>query len=86
MDSYSIVWRSSASRELRAIHKPYLQKIINAVDTLAITPFPHNSRKLQGVESTYRLRVADYRVIYQIDTAAGFITICHVRHRKEVYR
>lgn len=86
MDSYSINWRNSAIRELRAIHKPYIMKIVNAVDSLTTDPFQHNSRKLQGVESTYRLRVGDYRVIYQVDTSATSITICHVRHRKEVYR
>lgn len=86
MASYSVVWKNSAVRELRSIHKQYIQKIVQAVETLAVDPLPHTSRKLHGVESSYRLRIADYRVIYQVDAAEKSVTVFHVKHRKDVYR
>ncbi|MFN3467074.1 MAG: type II toxin-antitoxin system RelE family toxin [Candidatus Brocadiales bacterium] len=42
--------------------------------------------KLSGGEATYRLRVGDYRVIYEVDTDAKIICVHYVRHRREVYR
>ena len=49
-------------------------------------PLPRQSSKLQGAERLYRLRVGDYRIVYEVDTAALQITIHYVRHRREVYR
>jgi len=53
---------------------------------LADNPFPRQSLKLSGVEVTYRLRVGDYRVIYEVNPEAKTIIIHCVRHRREVYR
>lgn len=86
MASYKVEWKSSAERDLRGIDRQYISKIIEDVDALADNPFPPQSRKLQGVESSYRLRIGDYRVIYQVDTVRKFIIIFHVRHRKDAYR
>jgi len=43
-------------------------------------------RKLQGTNKLYRIRVGDYRIIYQVDTNKNFLTIYYVRHRREAYR
>ncbi len=86
MASYSVGWKSSAERDLRALDRRFTKTIVEAVETLAENPFPPKSRKLQGVESSFRLRVGDFRVIYQVDTAGKSVTIFHVRHRKEAYR
>lgn len=86
MASYRIEWKGSAGRDLRGIDRRYIPGIVEAIDTLAVNPFPIQTRKLQGVESSYRLRVGDYRVIYQVDSVKKTIVIFHVRHRKEAYR
>lgn len=81
-----VEWKSSATRELQGIDIQVIPKIIKAVDMLIQNPFPPQSRKLSGVESSYRLRVGDYRVIYQVDASEKTIIIFRVRHRKEAYR
>ena len=86
MGSYKIEWKRSAEKELRAIDKQYIPKIIEAVESLAIDPFPSQSRKLRDVEKSYRIRVGNYRVVYQVDVGEGIITIYHIRHRKDIYR
>ena len=86
MASYNIVWKGSVEHELRAIDRRYISHIVEAAESLAANPFPPQCRKLQGVESSYRIRVGDYRVIYEVDTNDNTIVICHVRHRKEAYR
>jgi mRNA interferase RelE/StbE len=86
MGSYKIEWKRSAEKELRAIDKQHIPKIIETVESLVIDPFPSKSRKLRDVEKSYRIRVGNYRVVYQVDVEEGIVTIYHIRHRKDIYR
>jgi mRNA interferase RelE/StbE len=60
--------------------------LMQLIESLAKNPFPVQSKKLKDSESCYRLRVGDYRVIYQVDTENKFVIIYHVRHRKDAYK
>jgi mRNA interferase RelE/StbE len=53
---------------------------------LAENPFPPGCRKLQGSRDAYRIRVGDYRVVYEVATGRLLVEIVRVRHRKDVYR
>ncbi|RLJ00215.1 MAG: type II toxin-antitoxin system RelE/ParE family toxin [Candidatus Aenigmatarchaeota archaeon] len=86
MDSYEIRWKRSAERDLRNIDPQQIPRIIRAIESLAGNPFPPQYRKLRGSEQNYRIRVGNYRVIYQVDTRTRIVTIYHVRHRREAYR
>ncbi|MFH0924945.1 MAG: type II toxin-antitoxin system RelE/ParE family toxin [bacterium] len=86
MASFKILFKGSSAHDLRKIDKQYIPRIINAVEDLAGEPFPSQSRKLRDSESNYRLRVGDYRVIYQVDSKEKIISVYHIRHRREVYR
>jgi mRNA interferase RelE/StbE len=59
---------------------------LDEIRSLATNPFPEGSRKLVGGEFTYRIRVGDYRVTYQIYRQREVIEIDRIRHRKDVYR
>ena len=48
-------------------------------------PRPKISKKLKGKDS-YRLRIGDYRIVYNIDDKNKTITVFRIRHRKDVYR
>jgi len=56
------------------------------VELLADEPFPHGCDKLAGSDHTYRIRVGDYRVVYEVFTNSKIVEIQRVRHRKDVYR
>ncbi len=56
------------------------------IEGLTTDPFPRQAIKLSGTERLYRIRVGDYRIIYQVDTKAEQIIIHYIRHRREVYR
>jgi len=86
MDSFKIKWKSSSERDLKKIDRQYILKILKAAESLTENPFPVQSRKLKDSESSYRLKIADYRVIYQVDSPKKVITIFHIRHRKDAYR
>ena len=66
--------------------KQEVARILAAVEQLAEEPFPHGSQKLTGSEHVFRIRVGDYRVVYEVLTAARVVEIQRVRHRNEVYR
>ncbi|MFC1499075.1 type II toxin-antitoxin system RelE/ParE family toxin [Verrucomicrobiota bacterium] len=86
MGIYQIDWKSSALRELKRLDRQMVPRIIAAVEALASDPFPSRVKKLHGGELTYRIRVGDYRVIYEVFSNRLVIEITRVRHRKDVYR
>jgi mRNA interferase RelE/StbE len=42
--------------------------------------------KLAGSANTYRIRVGDYRIVYEVDMKEQVITVARVRHRRDAYR
>jgi mRNA interferase RelE/StbE len=86
MASYNIEWKSSAARELKKLPKPIIAKIIHAVEELALSPRPLGVRKLTDTENTYRIRVGEYRVVYNIVDRRLVIEIIRVRDRKDAYK
>ena len=86
MASYSISWRNSTKKDLRKIQKEYVVRIISAVEKLADNPYPEDSVKLSGSEFTYRIRVADYRILYEVLESSISIEVIKVAHRSDVYK
>jgi len=86
MDEYNIGFKSSAAKEFRNLPENIKQTIEIAIDELRQNPRPIGVVKLQNEEDLYRIRVGDYRVVYEIDDAAKSILITRVRHRREAYR
>ena len=86
MECYKIEWRPSTKKDLKAISKAEVQRIINAVQSLSDQPRPPGSTKLSGSDLTYRIRVGNYRVVYEIHDEIILIEVVKVGHRKDVYR
>ena len=86
MASYRIEWKNSAYKELQKLPRQIIAKIIAAVADLSNDPYPSGVKKMVGSERSYRIRVGDYRVIYEIIENKLIIEIIRVRHRKDVYR
>jgi mRNA interferase RelE/StbE len=86
MATYQIEWKKSALRELKRLDRKIIPRVISAVESLSTDPFPSGVRKLQGSDNTYRVRVGQYRIVYEIFQARIVIVILRVRHRKDAYR
>jgi mRNA interferase RelE/StbE len=84
--SYKIELKPSAIRTLGKIPKSDQRVIRLHIDSLANTPFPPNVKKLEGEENIYRIRVGDYRIVYQVHKKVLLILVLAIGHRKEVYR
>jgi mRNA interferase RelE/StbE len=86
MASFKIEWKQSAKKELKKLDKQIIPRILQAVEDLADNPYSLNSKKLTGSDSIYRIRVRDYRIIYNIKSSILIIEIIKVGHRREIYR
>jgi len=86
MASYKLFFDRDVEKDLSRIPKSDVRKIMSKVTKLYENPRPPQSLKLENSDITYRLRVGDYRVIYQIDEGKKIVTVYHIRHRKDVYR
>ena len=85
MESYKIEWKSSAQKELRKLDKTVIPRLIEAVAALANNPYPVGCRKIVGSESSYRVRVGNYPIIYQVQNQELIIEIIRVGHRQSIY-
>lgn len=86
MASYRIEYAKGVDKDLRSIPIKIANRIAKAIDKLALEPQPSASVKLVGFESEYRIRVSDYRVIYQIHDSVLIVLVIEVGHRKDIYR
>ena len=72
-------------KKLFKIPSPYYTKIKKSILELQNNPFPNKCKKLKGREA-FRIRVSDYRVIYEIKNKQLLIIIIEIGHRKNIYK
>jgi mRNA interferase RelE/StbE len=82
---YRLVIKRSAERDLRRLPRPLFLRINQAILALANDPRPTGTRKLKGALEGWRLRVGDFRILFQVDDSVRVVTIVRVRHRRDVY-
>lgn len=84
--AFRIEWKKSTRKDLRRLPPGVVDRVMAAVEALSQNPFPHGVEKLSGSEHAYRIRLGDYRVVYEVVTESKLIEIQRVRNRKDVYR
>lgn len=83
---YEVLLEGNAQRDLKRLPTEVFHRITSEIGALANNPRPHGCRKIVGSQSDWRIRIGEYRIIYEIDDPARTIRVMRVRHRKEVYR
>jgi mRNA interferase RelE/StbE len=83
---YEVKFTKGARKMLRKLSQELLDRIQTKIDDLAIEPRPNGVKKLKGEENSYRIRVGDYRVIYDIFDDVLLVSVVEVGHRSEVYK
>lgn len=84
---YEITYAQSALKALRKLDRGIARRIVTAIDALASDPRPHGCKQLNGGGGgEMRIRVGDYRVIYDVDDGEVVILVLAIGHRREVYR
>ncbi len=82
---YKVAILRRAQKELASLSEREYERVKVALFALADEPRPSRCKKLSGREG-WRVRVGNYRVIYEIDAAAELVTVLHIGHRKDIYR
>jgi len=86
MASFKVELKPAARKDFRKIPPKTLSRILETIEDLEQDPFPNQAIKLANSDRLYRLRVGDYRIIYEVETEISAVTVHYVRHRREVYR
>ncbi|NEU08886.1 type II toxin-antitoxin system RelE/ParE family toxin [Flavihumibacter sp. R14] len=82
--TYKVVIRKKAIKVLEEINEPYYSKIKAAIYSLADVPRPQGYKKLKGRDA-FRIRVADYRIIYEVNDEILLIDVIALGHRRDIY-
>lgn len=81
---YEVVISPAASRQLRKLPQPVAEKIEAQLLLLENNPRPAGCKKLSGFEA-WRIRIGNYRVIYEIQDTILVVTVIAIGDRKEIY-
>lgn len=83
--SYRVSLAVSAQKELKALPAKMIARVVLRLENLAKTPRPPGSKKLKGGTNEWRIRIGNYRAVYEIDDTAKTVDITRIAHRREVY-
>jgi mRNA interferase RelE/StbE len=86
MASYSVEISRTAEKQIAALGKVDQVRVIRAIAALAAEPRPHGCRKLEGYDSTYRIRLGRFRILYDLLDRRAIVVVLKVGQRKDVYR
>ena len=84
--SYTIEFSHRARRQFKDLPKQVQVRLKTRIDALSENPRPRGVEKLKGEDDLYRIRIGDYRVIYQVKDKALIVLIVKLGDRKEVYQ
>lgn len=86
MPAYQVLLSKAARKQLNILSPFTHNKIIKEIVALAVTPRPPGCKKLKGQQNAWRIRVGDYRIIYEIEDKKFRILVVATGHRKDIYK
>ena len=84
--TYAIRYRPPARKALSKLDKPIARRLLGDIEKLAKDPHPPGCIQLQGGAGELRIRVGDYRIVYDVYDTELVILVLRVGHRREIYR
>lgn len=83
---YELWLERGAEKDLKRLETDIFKRVIKEIKALSANPKPSGCRKISGSKNDWRIRIGDYRVIYEIDDKLHAVRIMIVKHRREAYR
>ena len=83
---YKVEIKESALKSLSELPVRQQLRIRQKIDALADNPYPPGHRKLKGENCSYRIRVGDYGIVYDVLKDTVIVLVLRIGHRKDVYR
>lgn len=84
--AYTVEFSPGAERDFRKLAREIQLRLRPRIDALADHPRPAGAKKLKGREELWRIRVGDYRIIYEVRDRILVVLLVRVAHRSEAYR
>jgi mRNA interferase RelE/StbE len=84
--SYLVIFNNHAARSFRKLPRNIQQRLRPVINDLQEDPRPTGVEKIKGEDDIYRIRVGDYRILYEVGDKELIICIIETGHRREVYR
>jgi len=84
--AYKVVFKPSADKALSKLPVDIQRRIVAAVDGLAMEPRPAGVVKMAGDDNLWRVRVGEYRIVYEIHDGLLIVLVLRVAHRRDVFR
>lgn len=81
-----VAFHPDVYKQLQALPRTVFGAALRAIVDLTHDPRPPGVKKLAGSRVDWRLRIGEYRIIYEIDDRARTVTVMRVAHRRESYR
>jgi mRNA interferase RelE/StbE len=82
---YRVVYKPGADRDVDKLPPHVLPRLREAIAALGANPRPPGCKLLRGKDRTWRIRVSDYRVLYQVDDTVHVIRVVRAGHRRDIY-
>jgi mRNA interferase RelE/StbE len=86
MSRYQVLVARRAVKVLAGLQRRDQQRIRAAIDLLADEPRPPGAAAMVGESNTYRVRVGDYRIVYEVLDDRLIVHVVRIGHRRDVYR
>ena len=83
---YRIAWKPSAERAFRKLSRQSQDRIRPRIDALATNPRPDGVKKLEGDDNAWRIRVGEFRIVFEIHDAVVMVMILRVANLRDAYR
>lgn len=83
---YEVYLEHAAERDIKRLPEEILRRVIQKLRGLSKEPRPRGCRKIARAKRDWRIRIGDYRVIYEIDDKDKAVRIMRVLHRRNAYR
>jgi len=83
---YHLLLTGNARKDLDRLRGATWERVRDAIPGLREEPRPPGCRKLRGGPDTYRIRIGDYRAVYDVDDESKAVTLLRLKHRRDVYR
>ncbi|KAF3887635.1 MULTISPECIES: type II toxin-antitoxin system RelE family toxin [Nostocales] len=84
--NYKVEILKGALKQIKKLPLELQERIQVKIDNLAIEPRPSGVKKLKGKENTYRIRVCEYRIIYDIFENVLLVNVVKIGHRSKIYK
>ena len=83
---YEVLLERRAERDLKKLSQAMFYRVIPQIKDLSENPRPSGCRKITRSKNDWRIRIGDYRIIYEIDEKEKAVKVMRIKHRREVYK